>query len=94
MELNVIERIVLGDMIAQQSAGFTVLRSLRELAQLLSLTDDEVERVGVTVSETGRVDWGPKAAEVVKDNGLVYALDKDRLMSSTNAMRSGSRKIA
>ena len=61
MRLSVIERVLLGGMMANYQGTFTNLKIIREGREVISFNDDELTKLKL-VEGDGKVEWNPQAA--------------------------------
>jgi len=62
MELNVIERVLLGEMMANYQGNFTNLKLVREGREMLSFNEEEIRELKFDHGDGGSVTWDPIAS--------------------------------
>lgn len=62
MKFSVLERVLLGSMMAGYKGSFTNLKLLRVGREVLSFNDEETQKLKFVETEKGGMSWNPEAA--------------------------------
>jgi len=74
MKLNVLERVLLGSMMATYKGSFTNLKLIREGREAVSFNDIENQKLKFTPGEGGSISWDPEASVQLNEVEIPFSV--------------------